>query len=165
MARVQAHRDVLVACDAHMDLILWRHADAEDGSPDLARKLTSKGHKQAERMARWLERRLPKDARIVVSPAVRAQETAQALGRELETSDAIAPGAEPAVLLKAAGWPRGNGTVVLVGHQPSLGMAAALAVTGKPAEWRLRKGGVWWIESGSAGEAPLVVAVMTPEFV
>mgnify|MGYP003693557069 CR=1 FL=1 len=26
-----------------MDLILWRHAEAEDGSPDLARELTAKG--------------------------------------------------------------------------------------------------------------------------
>ena len=31
-----------------MDLILWRHADAEDGSPDMARSLTEKGQKLAE---------------------------------------------------------------------------------------------------------------------
>jgi phosphohistidine phosphatase len=146
-----------------MDLVLWRHADAEEGSPDLGRKLTPKGHKQADRMARWLERRLPKDARIVVSPAARAQETAQALNAAFETSEHIAPGAEPAALLKAADWPRGNGTVVLVAHQPALGMAAALALTGRPAEWRMRKGGAWWIRSSESGEPPLVVAVMTPD--
>ena len=41
-----------------MELILWRHADAEPGDPDLARRLTSKGQKQAERMAAWLGPRL-----------------------------------------------------------------------------------------------------------
>ena len=33
-----------------MDLILWRHAEAEPGEPDLGRRLTAKGLKQAERM-------------------------------------------------------------------------------------------------------------------
>ena len=148
-----------------MDLILWRHADAEEGTPDRERKLTAKGLKQAARMARWLEARLPKNARILVSPAVRAQQTAQALECELETSAQIAPGAEASALLKAAQWPGAEGTVVLVGHQPSLGMAAALAVTGRPAEWRLRKGALWWIRSGDSGEPPLVVAVMSPDLV
>ena len=34
-----------------MDLILWRHAEAEPGEPDLERALTPKGVKQARRMA------------------------------------------------------------------------------------------------------------------
>ena len=38
-----------------MELILWRHADAELGQPDSERRLTDKGHKQAARMAKWLE--------------------------------------------------------------------------------------------------------------
>lgn len=33
-----------------MDLVLWRHCEAEPGEPDLGRRLTSKGQKQAERM-------------------------------------------------------------------------------------------------------------------
>ena len=39
-----------------MDLILWRHAEAEDGvgKPDTERELTKRGRKQAERMAEWL---------------------------------------------------------------------------------------------------------------
>jgi phosphohistidine phosphatase len=99
---------------------------------------------------------------VIVSPALRAQQTAAPLGRTLETNDDIAPGSSAAALLEAAQWPRGVGTVVLVGHQPSLGMAAALALTGKPAEWRLRKGSVWWLRTSDAG-APLVVAVVSPE--
>ena len=63
-----------------MELILWRHADAEDGAPDLERRLTAKGRKDAERVAGWLLRHLPADFKVVASPAARAQETAQALG-------------------------------------------------------------------------------------
>ena len=37
-----------------MDLILWRHAEAEVGSDDLARRLTVRGAKQARQMAAWL---------------------------------------------------------------------------------------------------------------
>ena len=146
-----------------MDLILWRHADAEEGSDDMARALTPKGLKQAARMAAWLEARLPKNARVLVSPARRAQQTAQPLSRMAATSNEIAPGAQAAVILHAAGWPRDSGTVVVVGHQPSLGAAAALAVTGKAAEWRMKKGGVWWISVKAGDSSPAVVAVMTPD--
>ena len=76
-----------------MDLILWRHADAEDGADDLARRLTAKGHKQAAAMARWLRAHLPKDYTVVASPAVRAQETAQALEPKIVTDITLAPGA------------------------------------------------------------------------
>src|SRR5262245_20663082 len=101
-----------------MDLILWRHADAEDGAPDEARKLTSKGEKQAQRVAAWLKERLPKDAVVIASPALRAQGTAQALTRKFETAREVGTGATPQSVLKAAGWPRGDRTVVVVGHQP-----------------------------------------------
>ena len=73
--------DVLVARTGAslMDLILWRHADAEEGRDDHARRLTPKGIKHAERMAAWLDEHLPKNARLIVSPAVRAQQTAKCL--------------------------------------------------------------------------------------
>ena len=32
-----------------MELILWRHAEAEEGYPDLERALTEKGHEQAKK--------------------------------------------------------------------------------------------------------------------
>ena len=89
-----------------MDLILWRHADAEEGYPDLARKLTAKGHKQAEAVAKWLRSRLPKNTVILCSPAVRAKQTVEALTDQYETVDQIAPGADRAAVLKAAGWPK-----------------------------------------------------------
>jgi len=49
-----------------MNLILWRHAEAEDFAPsDLARALTTKGRKQAQNVAKWLRTRLPDDALIL----------------------------------------------------------------------------------------------------
>lgn len=64
-----------------MDLILWRHADAEHDQVDgLDRKLTPRGHKQAKVMASWLDTRLPGNCRVMASPAVRAQQTVRALG-------------------------------------------------------------------------------------
>lgn len=116
-------------------------------------------------MGAWLDEHLPGDARMIVSPAVRAQQTAEALPRESVTVDAIRPGAHAAVLLKSAGWPDGEGTVVLVGHQPSLGAAAALALTGKPVQWRVKKGGVWWLSARIGVASPIVVAVVAPDLV
>ena len=144
-----------------MDLVLWRHADAEEGANDAARRLTPKGIKQAARMAAWLDARLPKEARMLVSPAVRARQTAEALARESASSEHVNVGAQASELLHAAGWPGGEGTVVVVGHQPTLGAAVALALTGKALPWRVKKCGVWWL-STRGDSKPVVVAVMTP---
>ena len=130
-----------------MDLILWRHAEAEPGEPDLGRRLTSKGLKQAERMAEWLEHRLPDTTRIVVSPADRTQQTALALGRKFRTSADVAPGASAASLLAAAGWPDAREPVLVVGHQPTLGEVAAFLMAGEEATWSIRKGAVWWFSN------------------
>jgi phosphohistidine phosphatase len=147
-----------------MDLVLWRHADAEEGRDDHARCLTPKGIKQAERMGAWLDAHLPKNARLISSPAVRAQQTAKCLERESTTDEALAPGAQATALLQACGWPRGNGTLVAVGHQPTLGAAVALAVTGKAARWPMKKGAIFWIASREGESMPRVVAVLSPEF-
>jgi phosphohistidine phosphatase len=150
-----------------MDLILWRHADAEDGVPDLDRALTAKGHKQAAQMARWLRQHLPEDARVIVSPARRAQETAQALVSDFDTSEVIAPGASYDAVLTAARWPRAAGTVLVVGHQPTLGQAAAALVSGTPSEWVIKKGGICWISRRVRnGQAEVVLrAAMSPDLV
>jgi phosphohistidine phosphatase len=148
-----------------MNLVLWRHADAEDGAPgrsDEERRLTAKGEKQAKRMAAWLESQLPDDVRVLVSPAKRAQQTAQALTRKFETTGEVGTGAGPESVLKAAGWPAGDGTMVVVGHQPTLGQAAALALEGTPADWSLKKGAILWLESRDRGDV-VVRAVLAPD--
>ena len=136
-----------------MDLILWRHADAEPGGFDLDRELTAKGHDQAARVAKWLLRRLPEDFDVLASPAVRAQQTAAALKVKAKTVKSLAPGARVSEILKAAGWPQGKGTVIVVGHQPEFGCTAAYVLTGQPSEWRLKKGGLWWFSAAD----PVVV--------
>jgi phosphohistidine phosphatase len=140
-----------------MDLILWRHAEAEPGAPDLGRRLTSKGLKQAERVAAWLEPRLPDTTRILVSPAARTQQTALALGRKFRTVDDIGPGAAASAVLTAAGWPDGRETVLVVGHQPTLGEVAALLLSGDAAGWSIRKGAVWWLSNRMRDGDPAVV--------
>jgi phosphohistidine phosphatase len=127
-----------------MDLILWRHAEAEEGMPDLARPLTEKGLKQAKKMADFLRPLLPHETRVLVSPAKRTQQTAQALTGSFVAEPEIAPGAAAQAILSAADWPGGGGCVLIVGHQPSLGEAAALLMTGKTYPWKIRKSSVWW---------------------
>ncbi len=135
-----------------MDLVLWRHADAQDGFPDLARELTGKGQRQAAEMAKWLKQHLPKDSKILVSPAARAQQTAQALTHKFKTVKEIEPGASYEAVLSAAGWPDHKGTVVVVGHQPTLGQTAAWLLSGEVAEWGIKKGAVWWLTNPGRGE-------------
>lgn len=153
--------------EVDMDLILWRHADAVDGSPDMGRELTSKGHKQAAHVAAWLNARLPKNAVILVSPAQRAQQTAKSLGRPFETIKKIAPGADAMNVVLAAGWPDAGGCVVIVGHQPSLGQTAALLLCGAESDFSIKKGGLWWLTNRvrQATQQTMVRAVMTPELV
>ena len=146
-----------------MDLVLWRHADAEEGADDAARKLTSKGVKQAERMARWLDEQLPDDARVLVSPAARAKETAKPLERKQRVEKSVGSGVSGAQLLEAAGWPDGKGTVVVVGHQPTIGQAVALALTGTASKWSVKKGAIWWIASAEGESTPTVRAVLSPD--
>lgn len=141
-----------------MDLILWRHAQAvmledEGGSVafdlarDLVRPLTPKGERQAVRMAEWLNQRLPDTTRILVSPARRTQQTAEALGRRFRTVEALNPLAGVDDLLTAARWPDAREPVLIVGHQPTLGLLAARLLTGVEQPWSVRKGAVWWLRS------------------
>lgn len=144
-----------------MDLILWRHADAEDGMPDEARRLTPKGRKQAKKTAAWLSAHLPAGYRVIVSPSVRTRETAAALTEKAVIENAVSTSATPQGVLKAAGWPDAAGAVIVVGHQPTLGAAAALALTGEAAAWSLKKGAFWWIARDEDGDVQ-VRAVLTP---
>ena len=135
-----------------MDLILWRHAEAEDGGPgipDTKRRLTARGEKQAHDMAKWLQPRLPKKTKILVSPAIRTQQTAHALALPFEVEPRIAVGADAADLIAASGWPTQSGAILLVGHQPTLGRLAALLLSGAEADWSVKKGALWWFSKRS----------------
>lgn len=140
-----------------MELILWRHAEAEDGVPDSARELTDKGSKQARVMAEWLKTKLPKNTRIIVSPTKRTQQTAAALDDNFETVKTIGPGVPAKAILAAAGWPDAKGAVVVVGHQPTLGEVAAFLMSGDPVAYNIRKGAVWWFSNKKKGDVAEVV--------
>ncbi len=148
-----------------MDLILWRHADAEDarGGDDLGRALTPLGRDQAERMAAWLAPRLPAAVRIVASPARRCQQTVAALGRPATLEDALAPGASAEALLASAGWPDAPDAVLVVGHQPTLGEAAALAL-GEPGGGRsMAKGSLCWLRRGAGSARAELHVLRSPD--
>jgi phosphohistidine phosphatase len=150
-----------------MDLILWRHAEAEPGTPDMGRRLTAKGVQQADRMAKWLDRHLPATTRILASPADRTQQTALALKRKFRVVPELAPDASVAAVLAAAGWPDAREPVLIVGHQPTLGEVAAFLLTEEEAYWSVRKGAVWWLSNRVRNgiSSTVLKVVIAPDFV
>lgn len=147
-----------------MDLILWRHAEAEDGLNDLSRKLTEKGQKQAAKMSVFLHNNLPADTKILVSPAIRAQQTAAAFSTDFTTVPAIAPGASVHAFLQAVRWPSTNGTVLVVGHQPTLGSVAAQLLGCTNESLRIKKSGLWWLSRREGSFETTLRLVISPEF-
>jgi phosphohistidine phosphatase len=151
-----------------MDLILWRHAEATDASradDDMARTLTTRGERQAARMATWLNQHLPATTRVLVSPALRAQQTAAPLERRFKTVAALAPGASITKLLEAVRWPDSKEPVLVIGHQPTLGQVAAHLMAGVEQTWSIRKGAVWWLRGRdrTGGDQVVLVTVRSPE--
>ncbi|ABM37519.1 MULTISPECIES: SixA phosphatase family protein [Polaromonas] len=155
-----------------MDLILWRHAEAEDlpegvvdAQRDLERKLTSRGEKQAARMAEWLDRQLPGSARTLVSPARRCEQTALALGRKFKTRVELAPGAAPEDVLELVQWPLSKTPVLVIGHQPTLGQVIARLLGLVDSDCAIKKGALWWLRTRERdGQVQaVVVTVQSPE--
>lgn len=135
---------------AGLDLVLVRHADAGDPAawtgPDASRPLSSKGRKQASRLARFLrEIGLEPDA-IITSPKIRAAETAAAIGEavgiEVRIDERLAEGfglAELDGIVRDGSFRR----PILVGHDPDFSELVELLV-GAPIP--LRKGAMARIE-------------------
>lgn len=152
-----------------MDLILWRHAEAEeaaDGMDDTARPLTPRGEKQAARMAAWLDRQLPEGLRVLASPARRTEQTAKALGRKFKMRAELLPGGTVEDLLELAQWPRARGAVLIVGHQPVLGQTIAQLMGLQAPECSVRKGAVWWLRQRQRLDhcQTVLMTVQSPEF-
>ncbi|MES2880012.1 MAG: phosphohistidine phosphatase SixA [Pseudomonadota bacterium] len=151
-----------------MDLVLWRHAEAQEwmeGCDDMARTLTSRGEKQAARMAAWLDRQLPESTRILVSPSRRTEQTAIALGRKYKLRSELAPDGTVSQLLELVQWPNAKGTVLVVGHQPTLGQTIAQLLGLSATECAVKKGAVWWLRyrEREALSQTVVVTVQSPE--
>lgn len=153
-----------------MDLILWRHAEAADPEPgqlDMQRALTSKGQKQARRMAEWLNSQLPDSCKVLVSPAVRTLQTAEPLGRKFKVQAEIGPGADPREVLRVANWPNAREPVLVVGHQPTLGQVAALLLARDAQYLEIKKAAAWWfVQREPLDEDSLYLkAVMGPDLI
>lgn len=151
-----------------MDLIFWRHAEAEEereGLPDMERVLTARGQKQASRMASWLDRQLPDSTRIWASPARRTDQTAHALGRKYRTRAELGPDASPVQLLQVAQWPDSKTAALIVGHQPALGQTIARLLGVEALAIPMKKGSVWWLRQRDRDGEPqtVIVAVQTPD--
>jgi len=151
-----------------LDLIIWRHAEAEDereGLDDLQRALTPRGEKQAARMAIWLDQHLPETARILCSPALRCEQTVLPLGRKYKLRDELAPDMGAAKLLEVADWPDARQAVLVIGHQPTLGQAVAGLIGVKNADFPIRKGAVWWLRGRERDghQQTVVLSVQSPD--
>lgn len=154
-----------------MDLILWRHAEAEElpadvrSGSDLERSLTPRGEKQAARMAAWLDRQLPERARILVSPARRCEQTALALGRKYKIRAELGPDAPPSQLLELVQWPVNKLPILVIGHQPTLGQTIAQLLGLQESECPVKKGALWWLRTREreGGVQTVVVTVQSPE--
>ena len=114
-----------------MQLLIVRHAEAAPGSPDELRTITAAGREQARALGERLRGQGLQPDAVLSSPLLRAQETAAALGLgSPEVDERLAPGATPTDVRDAAAG-RGE-LVVVVGHQPDCGRAAAALSGGGP---------------------------------
>ena len=113
-----------------MTLYLMRHAEAVEFSDgevprDADRKLTEKGRRQAKRMGSLLKRLDVKIERVLASPFVRAQETAEIvvaaarLPVKVRTLDALKPNTGTDAMWAALSGAGGE-SVLVVGHLPSM---------------------------------------------
>jgi phosphohistidine phosphatase len=135
-------------------LLLWRHAEAEDAhaSGDWARRLTAKGRAQAQRSAQWMLSLCQSQdwkPHLISSPAVRAQQTTEALSRltswPVHTEARIAPGEDSELFLQSLTQSPEN-CLIMVGHQPTLGQVAARLLVGHDRDLNIKKSAVWWFQ-------------------
>lgn len=149
------------------NLILWRHAEAEELSvsgDDADRVLTKRGRKDAANMAQWLQQHLLETCEILSSPARRCLETAEALqhvsGRKKQYTVNIAPflATDGSVAVMAAKLLNADSsqTIVIVGHQPQLGQFIAEILGMKDNACVIKKGAVWWLRQRIVASDELV---------
>jgi phosphohistidine phosphatase len=140
-----------------MNCILLRHGIAverdEWNGADADRPLTEKGKERVREVAAGLSRLDVQPTHVWSSPLIRAIETARIVQRSLrprqavQTVDALLPDASPDRLLSILQDLPPESCVLCVGHEPHLGMAAAVLLTGKPsAAFPFKKAGACLIE-------------------
>ena len=149
------------------NLILWRHAEAEvnsDTGKDVDRVLTKRGQKDALKMAKWLHQHLPANTKILCSPACRCLETVAALQRlsvyqkkSLNITVAEFLGIDSsieAIMLEVINRADVGETILIIGHQPNLGLLVAKVLGMGEAACNIKKGAVWWLRQCPKPSAP-----------
>lgn len=141
------------------DIILWRHAEAEDVSTsgkDADRALTKRGRKDAAKMAKWLEQNLSADTVVLCSPAKRCQETAGALSAlnqmQIKIEDFLSVNSSVEQMANALASKYSGKTVLLVGHQPNLGLLIVKLLGMHQSAGVVKKGSVCWVRQRTDGD-------------
>ncbi|MDF7675862.1 histidine phosphatase family protein [Neisseriaceae bacterium ESL0693] len=130
-----------------MEIILWRHAEAQDGQRDLYRPLTRKGQQQAKISAAWLKEHLPPDTRVLVSQALRSQQTAAYLKRPAAIMPTLNPDTHISSVMNLLQSQTDQTPLVWVGHQPWIGQLCSYLLNGSwlPQQyWSVKKAAFWW---------------------
>jgi phosphohistidine phosphatase len=122
-----------------MELLIVRHAiaherDARRWPDDGERPLSPEGMARAHKAAAGIRRLVKRPARVLVSPLLRARQTATILTEsagwpKAAECAALAPGTAPETLL-AALRRMPDARIALVGHEPGLGRLMALSLPG-----------------------------------
>lgn len=135
------------------NLILWRHAEAEDESEsgqDTDRVLTKRGKKDAAKMAAWLNQHLPANTQILCSPAKRCLQTLEALqafnSRKIKVVDFLSVESDVTRIAQEVVNTDSTQTLLIVGHQPNLGLLIAKLAGMHEATCVVKKGAVWWLK-------------------
>jgi phosphohistidine phosphatase len=132
-----------------MQIYLLRHGIAEDRAVDRAdatRALTAEGIRKMEQAAAGMRRLNVAVDLLLSSPLIRAQQTAEIVGQTLGLSvllePALAPGFDLPMLLALLEKleTRAAQRVMLVGHEPDLGLLTSGLIGGGQIE--LKKGGL-----------------------
>jgi phosphohistidine phosphatase len=134
-----------------MNLYLIRHADAasvSSSSEDASRPLTDTGQQQSEALGKFMRDRKINLERIITSPLLRAEQTAEGIRRVWDTSppplavcEYLAPGSKRKQLSR---YLRDTGCqdVALIGHAPDLPAYAGWLIGGKKSHIDIAKAGV-----------------------
>jgi len=120
---------------------------------DVDRPLTEKGKQRVCQVAAGLRRLDVRPTVIYASPARRAVETAQLLRRLrvssslMQLREELLPGAPPAKVIGVLQKLPPESCVICIGHEPQLGMAASVLLSGRAsASFPLKKAGACLIE-------------------
>lgn len=152
------------------NLILWRHAEAEAQSPsgaDIDRALTKRGFKDAAKMAKWLNQHLPENTEVLCSPALRCLQTVDELKSlnnvEIKIAEFLGVDHSVESIVKKINDNDVTQTILLVGHQPNVGLLIAKLLGMNDTACVVKKGAVWWLRQRYTNEAQSKLAGETPQ--